>query len=307
MSITRTKKPAKTTRWGRYALFGLAISFLIGTSNLWIDYIEKSRASRSAAEESRTNSEKTLQILTDISRTLNPFKDVRVDFDISYPFDDSDLIQYRQRLDKELRDLHLADDPNQPTKGVHWGVKDDKGNVLEVVIRQDSPLLPDRATEPSAWGVFSRRGLSLYWFKTPIDPTTFDDFRRRPSPDIEMNLTSDYSDKIEVDYDLNTKSIRFWGYGIQPRPETWRSTGKIISLLDLPGSQLIVELAYDSAVTFFKDMKRVNLPESIDISIGVAERSPFDLWRFKKYKGPSGTTYFVYLFPKTYAELLQHK
>src|SRR5271168_5401941 len=66
----RNKETGKITRWGRYAIFGLATSFLIGVSNLWIDYVEKSRATRTAEEESRVNSEKSLKILTDIERTL---------------------------------------------------------------------------------------------------------------------------------------------------------------------------------------------------------------------------------------------
>ena len=76
----KDKKTGRITKWGRYAVFGLAISFLIGVSNLWIDYTEKARTTKNAAEETRANSEKTLRLLTDISRTLNPFKDVRVTF-----------------------------------------------------------------------------------------------------------------------------------------------------------------------------------------------------------------------------------
>jgi hypothetical protein len=308
----KDKETGKITKWGRYALSGLAISLLIGVSNLWIDYTEKSRATTNAAEESRANSEKTLKILTDISRTLNPFKDVRVDFNIIYPFDDPDLLQYRQRLDTQLRPLLPDISRKQEIQGVHWAMMLENGTVKWVTINQGSPLLPN-ASEHLPSGLFFRRGLMLYWFKAPIDPTTFDDNDDHHA-DITMELLSandEDSQKIDVEYDLQTQEIRFQAFGAQTKPENWESSGQIVSLLDLPGSQLIVQLEYDSAVTAFansKDrLKRINLPESIHLVIGVAERRSWNLskWNFKKYKGPFGTTNFVYLFPKTYAELLQ--
>ena len=189
-----------------------------------------------------------------------------------------------------------------------------KRTVKLVTISEGSPLLPN-ASEHLATKLFFRRGLMLYWFKSPIDPTTFDD-NADPHADITMELgsvTDDDPRKIDVQYDLETKEVRFRAAGAQTRPENWESSGKIVSLLDLAGSQLIVQLEYDSAVTSFENsddrLKRINLPESISITIGVGDRRGRYLSKsdFKKYKGPSGTTNFVYLFPKTDAELLQQK
>jgi hypothetical protein len=39
----RDKVTGRVTKWGRYAVFGLAASFFIGTINLWIDYVQKSK------------------------------------------------------------------------------------------------------------------------------------------------------------------------------------------------------------------------------------------------------------------------
>jgi len=184
----------------------------------------------------------------------------------------------------------------------------ENGTVKQVRINQGSPLLPN-ASEHLPTELFFRRGLMLYWFKTPIDPTTFDD-NDAPHADITMELLSAAdegdSQKIEVDYDLETKAIRFKAFGAQTKPEEWQSSGQIVSLLDLPGSQLIVQLEYDSAVTAFENskdrLKRINLPESVSLVIGIADRRSLDLRNFKKFKGPFGTTNYVYLFPKTYAE-----
>jgi hypothetical protein len=123
----KDKKTGRITKWGRYALYGLAISFLIGTSNLWIDYAQKSRQTRDDAEKARINTEKTLQIVSDINRSLNPFKDVRVSFSFAYPFDDPDLARYRQRLDEGVRALLPDIRPQREgrqreVQGVKWSM-----------------------------------------------------------------------------------------------------------------------------------------------------------------------------------------
>jgi hypothetical protein len=308
----KNKKTGKITRWGRFALFGIAISFLIGTSNLWVDYAIKSRETRNAAETSRSNSEKTLQIVTDINRALNPFRDVRVTFSLSYPFDDPNLTLYRQRLDQGvhavLNDIQSSD---KEVQGVFWKHKDAHGKIDAVTIHEGSPLFPKGSSEYLASQVFFRRGMALNFFKTPIDPSKFDLFEA-DIPDIKMDFVDD-NDKIEVQYDLQTKTVDFWASGILSKQETWRSSGKIVSILDFPATQLIIELAYDEAATFFANpphpdvhLERINLPKSIYVIIGVADRRPWHLpaRKFELYRGPRGTTNFVYSFPKTYQEIL---
>jgi hypothetical protein len=185
----KNKKTGRITRWGRFALIGIAISFLIGTSNLWVDYAIKSRETRNAAETARTNSEKTLQIVTDISRTLNPFHDVRVTFGLIYPFDDTGLTQYRKRLDDGVRALlnDIPTDPNKEVQGVSWSSKDANDKIESVTIHESSPLFPNRSSEPLASEVFFRRGLTLNFFKTPIDPSNFDEFEAE-IPDVKMGF-----------------------------------------------------------------------------------------------------------------------
>jgi len=312
----KDKKTGRITKWGRYAVFGLAISFLIGVSNLWIDYTEKARTTKNAAEETRANSEKTLRLLTDISRTLNPFKDVRVTFEITYPFDDPDLLPYRQRLDKGVRAIIAKNNWPEKTQGISWQTRDENLNITVVRIDDGSPLLPTTTAEYLARMVFYQRGLILLWFKTPVDPETVDG---GAEADITMKLGNDQK-LILAGYVLKNNIVKFWGENILTESEHWNSSGQIVSLLDLPGSHLIARLEYDEAVTFFENqlfenqplsrlkLKRISLPETIFLKITVADRRGWTLRDedFKKYKGSRGTTNFVYLFPKTYEELLRN-
>ena len=185
----KDKETGKITKWGRYALFGLAASFLVGTLNLWVDYTQKSRKFREAAERSREAAEKTLQIVTDISRTLNPLKDVRVSFWLSYPFDHPELAQYRQRLDEGVRALlpSLMKGDATLVKGVSRSVSKGDGTIMEVTIRKDSPLFPNRSSEGFAYTVLSNTHLSIYFYKTPIDLATLGG-HLAPTPDISMGF-----------------------------------------------------------------------------------------------------------------------
>ena len=307
----KDKKTGRITKWGRYALYGIAISFLIGTSNLWIDYTQKSRQASNDAEKSRINTEKTLQIVTDINRTLNPFRDVRVTFHVSYPFDHPDLARYLKRLDEGVCALlPEIQSSRREVQGVSW-VMDRAGTILVVRIHEGSPLFPNKSSEHLAFQVFFRRGLTLNFFKTPINPATFDD--DIPDPDITMGFDGDeYKNEIEVHYDLERKAVEFVGYGILSKPESWDSSGKIVSMLDLPGTQMIVELEYDQAVTAFANLtqdvqlERINLPHSIHVGLGIADRRELLIRKdkFELDKGPYGTTNFVYTFPKSYEQIL---
>jgi hypothetical protein len=302
----KDKKTGQITKWGCYALFGVAISFLIGASNLWIDYVQKSRETRNAAERARENSERTLQIVTNISRNLNPFKDVRVGFAFSYPFDHPELAQYRNRLDEGVRallpDIHKS---NREIEGVSW-VRMTKDVVDVVGLRNDSPLSPRENDESLAFQVFLRRGLSLYFFKMPINPSAFD--LRTSSPDIQMDFsaTSGFDQEIEVNYDLQTKTIEFVAYSILSKPESWQSSGKIVSSLDLPETQLIVQLEYDENATALarhrQPLQRIDLPHTISVDVTVGDRRTWDIKEFEQHKGPRGTTNFVYSFRKSYPE-----
>ena len=204
----------------------------------------------------------------------------------------------------------IPTDPNKEVQGVSWSSKDANDKIESVTIHESSPLFPNRSSEPLASEVFFRRGLTLNFFKTPIDPSNFDEFAE--IPDVKMGFQDD-QDKIKVQYNLQTKTIEFWASSILSKPETWGSSGKIVSVLDMPATQLIIQLEYDEAVTIFANtpganvhLERINLPKSIFVNIGVADRRSWLLpkRKFELYKGPRGTTNFVYSFPKTFQEML---
>jgi hypothetical protein len=51
----KDKATGRVTKWGRYALSGLGFSFLLGASNAWVDYVNKSREAQNAVKQSKEN------------------------------------------------------------------------------------------------------------------------------------------------------------------------------------------------------------------------------------------------------------
>ena len=302
----KDKKTGKITRWGRYAILGLAASFLVGALNLWISYTQKSHEAQVAAERSREAAEKTLQIVTDISRSLNPLKDVTVDFWLSYPFDAPELVQYRERLDKGvtalLPDLMKSDEKS--VQGVYASIVEPDGKIIQVTIEKDSPLFPSESTENFANTILSYPFLTLYFFKDTVDPKTIGEFSS-PDPDIKMGIEGSWDrNEFNLEFDLQTKKISIYGHGISSDPKYWDSSGTIVSALDLPGTQLTIQ-AMHPRVDNSEPEKRVEA-EFNSIVLNIAERRGWWLRKdkLKMYGSPSAGRIYSYLFPKTYQELL---
>jgi hypothetical protein len=302
----RDKKTGKITKWGRYALLGVGGAFLIGTSNLWLDYTQKTREAREAANKSREAAEKTLRIVTDIGRTLSPLKDVQASYCLIYPFDQPELAQYRQRLDQGVRALlPKIGESDSHVPGVVGRMRDVDGTITQVSIGPNSPLFPDHTAERFAYTVLADSDLELMFYKIPIDPALFGSAEKGLEPDISMSFEPSVEKRydVEVGYDLETKTISHCGNQIRSDQTHWDSSGKILSPLDLPGSQLFIRAGH-SPVSFAERDKRVE-PHLQALILKVAERRAWLLRddKLKPVRPEIGE--YVYTFPKTYNEMLE--
>jgi hypothetical protein len=321
----KDKATGAITKWGRYALSGLAASFLIGTANQLIDYSSKTQQAREAAKTAQQATEQTLHIVTDINRTLNPLKNVRASFWLTYPFDGSELSSYKERLDAGLRarlsqakldhllmpgalskvgdDLSkIADRAFTPEFSLS-GVSDD-GRVT-VTVKNDSPLFPKSQTESFAHTVLNTTGLQIQFFKSPIEHPchrTVD----QPKPDITMSFGNnpDANARISLEYTLPTQEVAIRGFRIKSDSDYWNSSGTIISTLDLPGSQMVISAGH-LLVSFSEPEKRVE-PDLKTVSLAIAERGD---WVFRNGKlrletSQDGRRCWTYIFPRSFSELL---
>lgn len=299
----RDKQTGQITKWGRYAILGIGASFVIGAINLWVDYTQKQLQTREAANRAREASEASLRILTDVTRTLNPLKDVRATYWATYPFDQTELARYRQRLEDGLRALLPSLSEGKFVQGAHRSWPPGDGTVVEeVTLEQNSPLFPDPNKETFAYTILARTEMRIKVYKTPMDPAVLAKTRTAPQPDLQMYFLG--YNKLREEYNLQKRRISVYGFNIESDPRYWDSSGNIVSVLDLVGAQLVITI-HHSTVSFKEPNKRVEA-ELTDLALKIADRS--DWWlrkdKLKLYRDDTASPFYVYVFPNTYESLL---
>ena len=307
----KDKATGKPTKWGRYALFGLASSFVVGLSNLAVDYAQKSRQAVDALQRAQAASEQTLQIVNNINRSLNPFRDVKVGARVSYAFELPHFIDYRDRLDREARallpELNKAPGRYLPGKMGIASVGPD-GVVTAVAFPPESPLFPHQDTEKAAHLALSQSLLSLIFFKTPLDREAFRNLGFNPmsvnsGADISMFLGINGQDANQVffEYDLERKRVRWKVCAIPALMEGWRSSGRIVSILDLPGAQLAIHFEHARLGPGLEN------PDIEFVHLGIAERQGWWLRksRFASHRRNDGFEVMEYRFANTAEEMLR--
>jgi hypothetical protein len=91
-----------------------------------------------------------------------------------------------------------------------------------------------------------------------------------PTPDISMGVESHGELKhLQVEYQLKTKTIGLHGSGIPSDPKYWRSSGAIVSVLDLPGTQIIIHAEQNFLVSVDDGERRVE-PDIRTIVLNIA-------------------------------------
>jgi hypothetical protein len=304
----KDKNTGKVTKWGRYALIGVGVSFLIGASNLWLDYTQKKRESREAANKSREAAEQTLRIVNDISRTLNPLKEVRATFQATYPFDQPELAGYRRRLDEGVRKSISMMNGKDAKKTASWFDGFAGGpNAQMFSVPPASPLFPDPIKERFAHTVFSGTRLEIDFYKDPIDPARYDGmFPASPRSDLHMSFGSDGTHYSAVQYELETKKLQTAGFQFLTDPKYWDSSGKIVSVLDLAGTQMIVRVEQGGEINYAERDKQMKL-DLDGLGLQVADRRSWSLRKdsLKLFKTADGSPFYVYIFPKTFDGLIQ--
>jgi hypothetical protein len=299
----KNKRTGKITKWGRYALCGLALSFFIGAVNLWIDYIQKSNAAAESRKKSQEASEQTLQIVTDIGRTLNPLRDVRSSFWVYLPFDGPEISDYRKRLDAGVTALL----PQLLDHKVADGVLPEPNPELRfVTISSSSPLYPDFNKERFAYNLFAGTRLHLNFYKEPVD---FSSPTHLPIPDILMSFTPSIAEgELYIRYDVKTKALGVFVNNVLSDAQFWNSSGRVVSVLDLAGAKFGLYLA--NVLFSIDEIKRVWRPELLMLRLGISERRP---WFFRPDNLESTkldrdqwfwVSQYSYQFPNSYSQLV---
>lgn len=243
------KKGGKVTVWGRRALVGTIISTIVAVS---VQSVETYKQNIDRKEENERNAE----TLHEIRRGLYLIKDAEFDATIRISDPPDEVKAYLKRINPYILKLKPYAEKDDLPPGLE-GERDDEAYILV----EDKNVLPQPTTEPKAYWALMKPDMVLRIFK---DPTKSDSFwkseltpevldlsqspkssirPRREEPDLELDADPPKPENVSISVGVSTGNLllRFHSTHAAVR-ESWR--GQLVSIPDLAGARLSVELRY---------------------------------------------------------------
>jgi len=278
----RDEKTKRITRWGRIALVGIVVSTAVALLTQGLEHWREQNKSISAAIEARDASRRAEATLNNINRLLQPLKDIKVGFTFKIADDDPRLVRYlkflRDKFDEAARNFAATGNANQPN-GIMVIAELETRRIDSFDIWPTSPLLAsDRA------GVLELVALNLDWYATAQYPRAA--ANAKAEPDLRLNvIATDYGKDPRLHTQYEPKSNKFLLSGIFPKASVEADKGVIRSVLDVPGSTIVIRLLNKHPLTLE------------NLTISVAEGQNFKITKFQHFIVDDLDTY-VYIFPK---------
>jgi hypothetical protein len=238
-------------------------------------------------------------ILSEIDRTLHPLPGLTVQFSLRPDWQKEGFRNYFNKMEASFD--HATSFGSFPFPR-----------------REESPLLNYTVCDVN---------LALLFYREIIDPASFEYNISGSGEDLRIRVTNpcQYSNfpiaisvgRFSWDYDLRGAKLRRLDLMVDDRKidstsDEWKSNGKIASLHDLLGAQLIVQLdspGYPVNAEFTRNTiqeyrQSIQLADLIiRLQNGIVMR--FDADNLKRYSGKNGFAVYSFIFPKTMGELIK--
>jgi len=290
LQVDYKDKDGRITAWGRRALFWSVISALIAVGAQALETINKRR-------EDEASAEKTRNLLIEIRRAVYPIQNIYVTTNLIVPR--ASLPAYAAKLDKAS--VAIAKAPSFTDRYAFVWTGKTYDDLIRVKFSKASTLYP--TTGSLERNVLVDVGLRFCFFKKAIDVKSIVAGVTRPGPDLEFLVRP-----TEAIIDYQAPQGRFPGrfqtlamnMEANAKDIHWLSNGKIASLLDLNGAQLIVSVD-DSGDEDFKVARSTIQLLSVDIDIG-GRRLFIGSGLAKAPKAYSDSTTYCFSFPQNVLE-----
>lgn len=297
----RDQRSGRITRTGRLLLIGIVVSGVIVIATQIGDDLQQ--------ESART------ELLEQIVRGQYPLRNVRLSCwtDVAM---EGDLRRYRDRVLSTFTEAKTA-----ITAGAYsvpgisgWGGSVDKP-IDYISVCKQSQLFPSIETEAFAHSVFEKMEVMLHFYRRPVAVSAYPFHvvgKHRLSadlavPDLTMTFRDNYSKpgNVCLTYHFDQARFQFEGYDLETESRYWNSSGKIISLLDLRGAQMFVEVTpfTQRAAGSNREMRAAPTPRMLLLQVDELD----GLWitELTQHKGEDGLTYYEYRFPETLDGILR--
>jgi hypothetical protein len=305
LSIFRDTRTGKITFSGRMLLVGIILSGIIVVA------IQASEEAQNAAERN--------ELLEQVSRGQYPLRDVRLSCWTDIPTAHAGFTHFRERFVPAADGARAAiiGGAKQVAGISGWGWKNDEP-IDHVSVCPGSPLYPDALTEPLAYSAVHRLEVVLNFYKSPIPVSAypFHDVlrRRRSSASVPADLTMTFRNDPQrpgllcMEYDFARNALGLFGMELETNPKYWGGSGRIISLADLRGAQVFIEItptpvSPDEAVAP-KEYVVPGVREMI-VDIGELHGIAISTAELAKHVGDDGLPFYEYRFANTTDAILQ--
>lgn len=265
-------RTGRITRGGRWALIGVVLSTVVAVASQAVETKIKSKEDSEAAE-------KTLRLLTEIRY---PFRDAYVTANMLVPR--ASLPSYFSTIDQTF--VHYTDSDSDDD------TIDPETGDLGLNISKTSKLFPKENS--MEWNALANVRIEFCFYKTPIDTSRF---KNCVFPKPDLHFVARTNDVVIQYYNSRADAqVLAMRMEANPRQVQWRSNGKIASLGDLSGSQLIVCLENSN----FEEASRKN--QLLSISLDIGGRPLFLGSGLKKLEGADVISY-SFLFSKNLSQV----
>jgi hypothetical protein len=311
----------KITKSGRNALILIVTSTLVsGLSaafEIYRDAVRQRTTLEVQAKETLETAKRTERLLSEINRSMQPISTLIVSHWISVPTDHLLMKSYISRFEAELPNALTLLTSTGRFPGYAGGSYDEGRNPIGIYFDGSAVLSPDRTKEKLAFTVLGYSEIVVEFFKVPIDPKSHylisGEFNNKPDLTIRLSSGLDVSGmggNHELQYNMKEKHFKLHGSDISTDSKYWHSTGNIVSIPDLAGSQIFISLP---SVMVSGDMNEVDqyLPEirrrfaldTLILNFGKGREFWLQSKELSRLDTKERIPLYVYTFPKTAEEL----
>lgn len=231
----------RVTRWGYAVITGILVSAFIGVAT---QVGESYRAQRDSQEQTA----KTQHLLEQLNRSIQPITRVHVSAVMTFPRENESVARYVARMEKGIHIQRLLPKLNSNIIAIgpsvdylSAGVTDAQGKAASITIGEKSSLWPRREDERTIASAIRSLHLDLFMYRKPIKVAAFSGIISVGHGHADWIATGFILGKrsTSLDFDLATRTLSVH-YLDDPQKEFMHSNGRIVSLVDLRGSQLFI-------------------------------------------------------------------
>ena len=244
--------------------------------------------------------------LNEVNRGLYPIKDVRISYSVRVPMDHIQVKGYIKRFEEQVNSLL---DRKNNRLGFEEEVIGNDGNVNIFWFGIKSPLAPDISNEHLAYWLLDYFKIELWFFKTPINPIDIHPriYGAPKQPDLKLSVSASLHDgNQKIEYRVKSKQFALDARRLLSDPQNWESTGKIVGIPDLIGSQMFVILPFDresgadvSINKYLHEIQKQFELEDLFIELSDGRRFSFTGKDLEKQVDEEGYAMYSFIFPKT--------